>query len=107
MKLITSLLLLISFSGHAATCAQKVQKQIEEVYQTGYYVEIQDDQIYKLKDMPLMSEYLYIHEEAAIHNPETAVYRAESSAAGCYGYELVLFRQSDCQLLAIGGGYCD
>jgi hypothetical protein len=96
---------ILSISSFA--CVEQVQKQIEDVYATGYYLEIFDSTELKLKNVNLISDYIYIADEAATNNPETSVYRAESSAAGCYGYEFVLFDQKDCRLLAFGGGYCD
>ncbi len=97
--------LLLSLSSMA--CVEEVQKQIEEVYNTGYFVEISSPSEQKLKDLRLISEFLYVADESAILNPETDVYAADSSAPGCYGYEYVLFDKNECRLLAIGGGYCD
>ncbi len=99
--------MLLTFSLSSFACVEELQKQIESVYNTSYFIEITDQSEQKLKDLNLLSEFLYVADEAAIENPETTVYAADSSAAGCYGYEYVLFDQKDCRLLAIGGGYCD
>jgi hypothetical protein len=96
------------FSINTFACAEQVQKQISEVNQAqDYSIEIMDTTVTSLKNISLISDYLYVADEAAILNPETAVYHAESSAMGCYGFEYVLFDKKDCRLLAFGGGYCD
>lgn len=106
MKLsITLISLLFSLSGVA--CVEEVQKQIEEVYNTSYYLEISSDEEKQLKDLHLQSEFIFVADESALENPETAAYAADSSAPGCYGYEYVLFDKKDCRLLAFGGGFCD
>jgi hypothetical protein len=102
---IALLTLLFSFSGFA--CVEEVQKQIEEVYNTSYFLEISSQEEKQLKDLHLISEFIFVADESALENPETAAYAADSSAPGCYGYEYVLFDKKDCRLLAFGGGFCD
>ena len=106
MKNIFSLLLL-TFSLSSIACVEEVQKQIEEVYNTSYFLEITSSEQRELKDLNLNGQFIYIADSSAIQDPETAVYIADSSAAGCYGFEYVLFDQKDCSLVAFGGGYCD
>lgn len=103
--LITLTTLLFSLSSFA--CVEEVQKQIEEVYNTSYYLEIAPQEAQKLQDLRLQSEFIYVADQSALNDPQTSVYAADSSAAGCYGYEYVLFDQKDCRLIAFGGGFCD
>lgn len=106
MKTFITLFTLL-FSLSSFSCVEEVQRQIEEVYNTSYYLEISSQEEQKLKDLHLISEFIYVADESALQNPETAAYAADSSAPGCYGYEYVLFDKKDCRLLAFGGGFCD
>jgi hypothetical protein len=106
MKTIAAIAFLFSIAN-ASTCVESVQAQLDERYNSGYFLEIRDEEPRTLGTTRLISDFMFVADEAATQNPETPVYRAESSAAGCYGYEFVLFDQESCQVLAVGGGYCD
>lgn len=95
------------FSLSSFSCVEEVQRQIEEVNNTSYFLEISSDEEQKLKDLHLMNEFIFVADESALDNPETSAYAADSSAPGCYGFEYVLFDKKDCRLLAFGGGFCD
>ena len=97
--------MLFSLSGQA--CVEELQKQLTAIKAADYSIEITDATEFKLKDINLHGDYLYVADHKATSNPMTSVYEAESEAMGCYGVEYVLFDKKDCRLLALGGGYCE
>jgi hypothetical protein len=96
--------------GSVESCLDSVQSQVN-ANSSDYYVEVTNQLVDKepLKDSAnLLSplDELY-SSEFSLDDADVAVVMADSEAMGCYGYELVTFNKKTCELLAIGGGYCE
>jgi len=103
----------ITFNSNASiiSCLDNVQQQVSAVTEH-YHVEVTtyfvDKEAVKNEENTLNPiDSLYSSSNLDLDNSDVVVAHADSETMGCYGYELVTFNIKTCELLAIGGGYCD